>query len=317
MEEKENKYGYLNHLSTTYLEGILRADIESSEDGDIDMILYITEVIERREKEHPTGCLCDVGEAWKEFQEHYMDLEGPLYPMSDPDNAQEQENSDMIVVPSKAPSKAKPTGKPSHGVYRTFLRWVLPIAASVALLLAGMITAQAAGIDVFGALAKWTDDTFRFISPQSKNMAQVTGEEEINSNSQELHDAFQAALDECGITAALAPTWFPDGCVMSKEPKITSTEFTNQVACEYEISDCQSFIIFIQHYISAIAPESVSIEKDFQSVEQYLSNGKLFFIMSNNESINAAWSDGQTLVVTVTGNLATENLKKFLDSMGV
>lgn len=166
MEEKENKYGYLNQLSTTYLEGILRADIESSEDGDTDMILYILEVIEKREKEHPTGRLCDVDQAWKEFQEHYMDLEEPLYPMSDLDDAQMPENDAVIDISAKT----KPADKLSHRPHRTFLKWVLPIAAAVALLLAGMITAQAAGIDVFGALAKWTDDTFHFVSPQSKWM---------------------------------------------------------------------------------------------------------------------------------------------------
>ena len=53
------KYAYLNRLSTEQLEELLRADIESPESGDVDVIFHILEVIEKREEEHPTGRLPD------------------------------------------------------------------------------------------------------------------------------------------------------------------------------------------------------------------------------------------------------------------
>lgn len=49
------KYAYLNRLSTEQLEELLRADIESPESGDVDVIFHILEVIEKREEEHPTA----------------------------------------------------------------------------------------------------------------------------------------------------------------------------------------------------------------------------------------------------------------------
>lgn len=319
MDENGNKYGYLDHLSTEQLEEILCADFDSQEDSDTDMILYITEVIERREKEHPTGRLCDVNEAWKEFQEHYMDLEGPLYPMSDSDEAGDSGNDDIIAASPSAPAKAKPAHKSSHRIHRASLKWVLPIAAVVALLLAGMITAQAAGFDVFGALAKWTDDTFRFVSPQSGYMEEGVelGEEGSYPSAQELHDAFQAALDECSITEALAPTWFPEGCVMVGEPDIILTDFIDNIICTYEVVNEYSFVISVQFYDQEIQPDVMEIEKDAGPVEEYLSSDRLFYFMTNNGNINAVWSDGECLSMKVFGNVPEKNVKQLLDSIGV
>ena len=80
------KYAYLNRLSTQQLEKLLRADIESPKSGDQGVIFYILEVIERREEEHPTGRLPDEDKAWEEFQKYYNIPEGEglsLYPAED------------------------------------------------------------------------------------------------------------------------------------------------------------------------------------------------------------------------------------------
>ena len=44
------KYGYLDRLSTDQLEELLRADFESDEHSDVDVIFHILEVIEKRER---------------------------------------------------------------------------------------------------------------------------------------------------------------------------------------------------------------------------------------------------------------------------
>ena len=80
------KYAYLNRLSTEQLEELLRADIESPESGDVDVIFHILEVIEKREEEHPTGRLPDEDRAWAEFQQYYNIPEGEgrsLYPTAE------------------------------------------------------------------------------------------------------------------------------------------------------------------------------------------------------------------------------------------
>lgn len=55
MAKNDEKYAYLNRLSTEQLEELLRMDMEMAEPGNEDVVFHILEVIERREDEHPTG----------------------------------------------------------------------------------------------------------------------------------------------------------------------------------------------------------------------------------------------------------------------
>ena len=42
-------YSYLDQLSTQELEDLLQKDMEAADGGDLDMVMYIMEVIEKRE----------------------------------------------------------------------------------------------------------------------------------------------------------------------------------------------------------------------------------------------------------------------------
>ena len=50
---------------------------------------------------------------------------------------------------------------------------VITVAATVALLFALMVGAQAAGLDVFGNLAKWTDDLFWFLPRSEEHTSEL------------------------------------------------------------------------------------------------------------------------------------------------
>ena len=56
-------------------------------------------------------------------------------------------------------------------------------------------------------------------------------------------------------------------------------------------------------------------EKDGGPVTEYLGGGKLFYIMTNNSSRTATWSDGQ-IMVTISGDLSEETIKTMIDSIG-
>lgn len=103
---------------------------------------------------------------------------------------------------------------------------------------------------------------------------------------------------------------------MDGEVDITPTEYTTKIYFKYKVKE-QHFIITIQHYDGEVMPEIVATEKDTGFVEQYLANNRLFYIISNNNSINAAWSDGSSHIITIIGNLSVENTHQLLDSMGV
>lgn len=93
MAKNDEKYAYLNRLSTEQLEELLRMDMEMAEPGNEDVVFHILEVIEQREDEHPTGRIPDVDKAWAEFQEYYNIPEGvdaSLYPCeTEPDASSE------------------------------------------------------------------------------------------------------------------------------------------------------------------------------------------------------------------------------------
>lgn len=81
----KNRYGDagLNQLTTAQLEELLRMDYASQEHNEA-AVFRILEVLEQREKEHPSGRLPDVDTAWAEFQNKYNIPEGAgqsLYPL--------------------------------------------------------------------------------------------------------------------------------------------------------------------------------------------------------------------------------------------
>ena len=158
--EKREKYAYLDQLSTERLQELLRADLESDSTEDhSEVIFHILEVMEQREKENPTGQLVDVSHALEEFQAFYNIPEGEgcsLYPeCSEANTAYSQASADHSVSASR------------HYRLRRVFRACITVAATVALLFTILVGAQASGIDVFGALARWTESTFSFGPIQS------------------------------------------------------------------------------------------------------------------------------------------------------
>ena len=79
-------YGFLDQLSIEQLLDLMREDLESPEGGDGELTSRILEVIEKREKENPTGLFSDVDQAWEDFQNYYNTPDSedcPMAPMRD------------------------------------------------------------------------------------------------------------------------------------------------------------------------------------------------------------------------------------------
>lgn len=137
-ESKHRDYSKFDNMSTEMLEDILQADsqLPDEENSDPDAILYIMEVIAKREKEHPTGKFTDVHSAWASFSENYLpyiENDESLYYFEDA-----EEETGIRQTPSLYPSR--PHKK------RRLIRVVIVAAAITALLLAGAITAGALGL---------------------------------------------------------------------------------------------------------------------------------------------------------------------------
>ena len=290
----QEKYAYLDQLSTQELEELLRADLSSAEDGQDDAIFHIVEVMLKREMDEPAGAIPDTDAAWKEFKQYYDIPEGSglsLYPCGDAD-----------AIPSSA-AGADP--RPRARRRRILWRSSLIVAAAMAALLCGMVAAQASGVDVFGTLGRWTNDTFRFIS-------RYTAGEPDDGMSPEYRDIVRSTLAGWGAED-LFPTWSPEGFEAS-EPRIISDNSSKNICVSYNSGDESFYFVQIIHYSSPIDING-TFEKDATSVEEYMSNSKLFYILSNIDTLTAAWSDGE-FVVMIGGNLMLDDLKAIIDSIG-
>lgn len=173
-------------------------------------------------------------------------------------------NAAINPLESAPAASAKP--KPRHTALRTAL--VAVIAA--ACLLSCMVVVQAAGLDVFGSIARWTDSLFGFgaigepaASPSPTGTQEVTVE----------------------YIEALLPT-VPDGFVMG-EPEVFEDAETGCIeywTCYY---NDDKFIAFsaVEQY-----DENMSeYQKDYQDVHIIEIDGQVFYIFMNNNYATAAW----------------------------
>lgn len=273
---------YWDQLSTEQLEDILRADIASPNQTNDETVFHILEVLEKREKENPSGRLPDTDQAWQEFQKYYNIPEGEgesLYPIR---NTQEKRSASV-------PTKTRRVFRP---------RKILVVAAVLILMFGGMLTAQAAGVDVFGAIGRWTEETFHFDIVQDNDRTSL----------------FQETATQAKIPQDFVPTWVPDG-FEGAEPQVDTVEnYMNSIICVYSNQE-KTYSVDIEHYYNKADIETLVIEKDDTNVCSYESNGKTFYIMSDMEYLTATWTDG-TFVETISGQLSMDEIKTIIDSIG-
>ena len=281
----KNQYGsdaYLEQLSTEQLEDILRADLASEDQENDEAVFHILEVLEKREKENPTGRLPDTDQAWKEFQQYY--------------NIPEGEGQSLYPVRSDPETQSAPTSTKRSRRFRP--RKILIVAAVLVLMFGSMLTAQAAGVDVFGAIGRWTEETFHFDIVQDNDRTSL----------------FQETATQAKIPQDFVPTWVPDG-FEGAEPQVDTVEnYMNSIICVYSNQE-KTYSVDIEHYYNKADIETLVIEKDDTNVCSYESNGKTFFIMSDMEYLTATWTDG-TFVETISGQLSMDEIKTIIDSIG-
>lgn len=296
--KNSRRYENLSRLSIEQLEELLRtAPFLSDSQETSEYYDAIEEVILRRETESPTGRLSDIDSAWAEFQQEYASPEGRgqrLYP--------DEEGSDMTANAESGKTRS------IHGIFRK----AGLVAAAIASVLVCMVAAQAAGLDVFGALAQWTNETFHF----SYNETGPAMETPQAQSENEDYLAIKAEVDQMGITVPVVLTWFPEGYAL-QEIKPSSPDITEWQAinCIFLNDNDEYLFVDITKYIEDYDVSSITFEKDDQSVIQYIRDNRLFYIMSDHQYKTAAWAD-DGLMIDISGILKEESIKKMIDSIG-
>lgn len=287
------KYEFLEQLPTENLEYLLRLSSDSVEaEAFLDAV---TEVIVKREREHPTGRIPSAEEAWNEFQTVYNTPAGRVKLMLT-EYAPSLDDEDATIAEESTPSV---TIIPLRRLGRS----VAAIAAAVALVLVMMIGAQAAGVDVFGTLARWTDSTFHHVTtPRDRD-------ETIS-----LENTSYGSIDVQRVLGEYAPTWLPDWATATAS-SVQEDEFGVAIQVSFSLPDGRKFFIQLDQYPEREDIDNQAFEQDESFRETYLSNSKCFYIFANDDYFMATWSDGTTMQ-TILGDLSVEELKSIIDSIG-
>lgn len=298
---KDTSYNLLDCLSTSALKLLLKQDLNNSEDElPVETIQYIVHLLEERnEKLASSRNATDVDLAWKQFLNNSI----PLV-----EDAEDLTSSLMecAAAPEENYVHEKDAAKQaSKFTIRYAIRKTGIIAATICILFAVMITVQASGIDVFGAMARWTDETFHF---------DVHNDYESNEDNRYKTDKPADILSAYSLDRKLAPTWYPAGYTMS-DIEVHQEDENLQIFYSYENEEGNYFSIQVLRYKDPNELSSYIIEKSDEDVEIIKSHGKQFYVLTNEDTITATWSDGHILE-TVSGNLSKDDLFQIIKSIG-
>lgn len=182
---------------------------------------------------------------------------------------------------------------------------------TVVCLMGSMVVAQAAGLDVFGTLARWTDTVF------SLGTIHATGAEDGTTSlpSESTMDrtdkamayaSLQEALDEYGIVEFSEPLWIPEGYAF-ESVKADCWPDGVLIGLFAKYSDgVNSFGIDVVYYNDE---PSGQLEKTDTPVETFTVGGYTVYLLENINTNSAAWAT-EHYECYITGPVEKQTLKR-------
>lgn len=260
----------IDTLSTEELERRLdRWFLFPGETRDGDLPVRILEVLAERDRAEIEKNRVDPPTSWEAFLSAHPELSG-----------QEAEASDwggLAELPGgKRPKRA------------AVLRRAAGIAAVFAcILLAGTVTAYAAGIDLFRVFAQWTDDDFWFQPVQTVEPGTLSTEPLPLPESPEPLDALAEAF--AGYAEKpLLPTWLPERFLLVKQDTYSEPAFQDFL---FHFSDGEHSLTI--YYTVYHTTEAVSqFEKDEGDPEIVRVGDTDVYVFPNYDVWTAVWING-------------------------
>lgn len=244
----------------------------------------VEEVLLQKERENPSGRLPDPDKAWTDFQTEYKNFQAASVCCTPPAEENVQEG-----IPHRVSYKSM------------FFRHLASTAAVLAVVILSVIVVQASGIDILGAIARWTEDTFHFESTDSYTV----------DSSPVMH--LQETIGLLGIPESLAPTGIPDQYEIQGISTTENADF-RLLSCSIMGSEKAAVSITIVQQLSKNAQEFGQYEKDAESVEECQIGNRTFYLLSNNGTLTAAWSDGQ-YSISIVGDITVHDMQQILNSL--
>ena len=203
-----------------------------------------------------------------------------------------------------ASEQQRPVEKRSRGA----LRRTIPVAAAAALILGTMISAQAMGVDVFGKIARWTEETFHFSSVEQ---AAVITKYPLAEGERMTFETLEDAVDAFGITAPIVPKRIPDGLSLTGVTALYNASGIEIYAAYEGDGDAELFAV---DYREVAAGGETIVEKDASSVGLYERNGIGHYLITDKGCEKAIWQNGE-LECFMAGMIARQEMREIIDSI--
>lgn len=307
MADSSRRYSYLEHLSVDRLEELLDLAVNTDEEEKTEYVDAILEVIVRKEKESPTGRLTDVDKAWADFQTYYNTEDG----------------RGQTLHFTEEPKDFAETKPAKNRTLRKVWKTVLLVATIAICLLFSMVAAQAAGFDILGALARWTDDVFTFGTVQPKTI-DLPSSEAVDAHKEESventpsfkiseklpYSSFQEALDAYSVTEVSEPSQLPNGYVLDEVCGLDGAQLHLEAVYVNEMNYLS--ISLVSHN----GMPSTQVEKTAEPVETFKVGNTTFYLMKNTDNYAVIWlTEHYECLIMASLSIERDALKNIVCSM--
>ena len=198
--------------------------------------------------------------------------------------------------------------------FRRVWRIGLVAVLTIICMFGGMIVAQAAGLDIFGTMARWTDEVFSFGEIRSEGAVDVpsdTVNDPSGSDGEAAFPSLQAALDAYGITEVSEPTWIPERYVF-RNVAMDCWSNGDLIGLTAEYFH-ETSALFIEFKLYQNEP-STQIEKTGEPVETFAVNDTTVYLLENINNNAAAWMT-EHFECCITGAVEKNELQQMVLSI--
>ena len=228
-----------------------------------------------------------------------LDRKDPIVNMPDVDKEiSEFWNGVSSAIPPEFLHAAPPQKRTG---LRRILHTGLVAAVVVVLLFGAMVVAQAAGVDVFGAVARWTEETFHFSVPEAGAADMWSAD-------------YQDELDAAGLSEEYLPTWLPEGYEVT-DLQIQEINKSKDIYILYSGENGTTFDLLISIYNEPDAMEQSIFEKDDTPVQTIRAGNKTIYLFENL-GLQIAACQYQNAIYSLAGNLSNDLVENFFASIG-
>ncbi len=182
----------------------------------------------------------------------------------------------------------------------------LPFAAALILLL-GTMTAQAFGVDMFSAIARWTSEIFRLDGGSVPYAAVMV--RPLEEGEEATYESLEEAVAAFGIDAPIVPKEIPERFELVR---VTAAchKIGILIYADYESEDGYLQI----RYNEAEAQGFSALEKENGDVDSHIVKGIDHRMASDLERQKAIWHNGD-FECRITGDVSEQEIKSMIDSI--